>query len=90
MVVAVGPWIATLWELLGLPQRLDVRRPDGTVDRDVPMWTYWYLQEGEVALPPAPSAPTMAGSRRCSTSTPTGPSTTTTGRWSPIGPGVST
>ncbi len=53
VVVAVGPWIAGLWELLGLPQKLDVRRPDGTVDRDLPMWTYWYLQEGEVALPPA-------------------------------------
>jgi glycine/D-amino acid oxidase-like deaminating enzyme len=53
VVVAVGPWIATLWEMLGLPQRLDVHRPDGAVDREVPMWTYWYLQEGEVALPPS-------------------------------------
>jgi methylglutamate dehydrogenase subunit A len=53
VVVAVGPWIAQLWELLGLPQRIDVHRPDGSVDRDVPMWTYWYLQEGEVALPPS-------------------------------------
>jgi glycine/D-amino acid oxidase-like deaminating enzyme len=53
VVVAVGPWIATLWEILGLPARLDVRRPDGGVDRDVPMWTYWYLQEGEVAVPPS-------------------------------------
>jgi hypothetical protein len=52
-VVAVGPWIATLWEMLELPERLDVHRPDGDVDRDVPMWTYWYLQEGEVALPPS-------------------------------------
>jgi methylglutamate dehydrogenase subunit A len=53
VVVAVGPWIARLWELLGLPQRIDVHRPDSSVDRDVPMWTYWYLQEGEVALPPS-------------------------------------
>jgi glycine/D-amino acid oxidase-like deaminating enzyme len=53
VVVAVGPWIATLWEMLGLPERLDVHRPDGRVDREVPMWTYWYLQEGEVALPPS-------------------------------------
>ena len=52
VVVAVGPWIASVWEMLGLPGRLDVHRPDGTVDRGVPMWTYWYLQEGEVALPP--------------------------------------
>jgi methylglutamate dehydrogenase subunit A len=53
VVVAVGPWIATVWEMLGLPERLDVHRRDGGVDRDVPMWTYWYLQEGEVALPPS-------------------------------------
>ena len=30
-----------------------MRRPDGSVDRELPMWTYWYLQEGEVALPPS-------------------------------------
>ena len=53
VVVAVGPWIASLWESLGLPDRLDVHRPDGSVDRNVPMWTYWYLQEGEVDLPPS-------------------------------------
>jgi methylglutamate dehydrogenase subunit A len=53
VVVAVGPWIPVIWEMLGLPARIDVNRPDGSVDRDVPMWTYWYLQEGEVALPPS-------------------------------------
>ena len=53
VVVAVGPWIASLWEMLGQPDRIDVRRPDGSVDRELPMWTYWYLQEGEVALPPS-------------------------------------
>jgi methylglutamate dehydrogenase subunit A len=61
VVVAVGPWIPRLWALLGLPDRLDVRRPDGGVDRDVPMWTYWYLQEGEVALAPS-TFDTAAGS----------------------------
>jgi glycine/D-amino acid oxidase-like deaminating enzyme len=36
--VAVGPWIASLWEMLGLPPTLDVthRRQRR---RDVPMWT---------------------------------------------------
>ena len=33
VVVAVGPWIASLWEMLGLPDRLDVHQPDGSVDR---------------------------------------------------------
>jgi glycine/D-amino acid oxidase-like deaminating enzyme len=53
VVVAVGPWVAQLWEMLGLPATLDVHQPDGTVARDVPMWTYWYLQEGEIAVPPS-------------------------------------
>jgi glycine/D-amino acid oxidase-like deaminating enzyme len=52
VVVAVGPWVASLWEMLGLPGRLDVRQPDGTLTEDQPMWTYWYLQEGEVAFDP--------------------------------------
>jgi len=46
VVVAVGPWIAALWPMLDLPARMEV----GGEDR--PMWTYWYLQEGEVAVAP--------------------------------------
>ena len=52
VVIAVGPWIPRLWRMLGLADRIDVRQADGSVDRDVPMWTYWFLQEGEVELPP--------------------------------------
>jgi glycine/D-amino acid oxidase-like deaminating enzyme len=53
VVVAVGPWVASVWEMLGLADRVDVRQPDGTVVEDQPMWTYWYLQEGELAIDPA-------------------------------------
>jgi glycine/D-amino acid oxidase-like deaminating enzyme len=53
VAVAVGPWVASLWEMLELPAKLDVRQPDGTVVADQPMWTYWYLQEGEVAVDPS-------------------------------------
>lgn len=53
VVIAVGPWAPQLWAMLDLPDRLDVRQPDGTVAADVPMWAAWYLQEGEVALPPS-------------------------------------
>ncbi len=53
VVVAVGPWVPSLWSMLGLPDRLDVRRPDGDLVPDQPMWTYWYLQEGEAAFDPA-------------------------------------
>jgi methylglutamate dehydrogenase subunit A len=53
VVIAVGPWIAQLWSMLDLPDRLDVHQPDGSVVRDQPMWTYWYLQEGESVFDPA-------------------------------------
>jgi methylglutamate dehydrogenase subunit A len=53
VTIAAGPWIPRLWAMLGLPERLDVHKPDGMVEKDMPMWTYWYLQEGEVALPPS-------------------------------------
>ncbi len=53
VIVAVGPWIANVWEMLGLPRRLDIRSPDGSVARDREMWTYWYLQEGEIEVDPS-------------------------------------
>jgi glycine/D-amino acid oxidase-like deaminating enzyme len=53
VVVAVGPWIPLLWSMLDLPDRLDVHQPDGDVARDQPMWTFWYLQEGEAQFDPS-------------------------------------
>ena len=47
VVVAVGPWIPALWEMLELAPRLQV----GGEERE--MWTYWYLQEGEIAVDPS-------------------------------------
>jgi glycine/D-amino acid oxidase-like deaminating enzyme len=47
VVVAVGPWIARMWELLGLPRRLEV------AGEEREMWTYWYLQEGEIDVDPS-------------------------------------
>jgi glycine/D-amino acid oxidase-like deaminating enzyme len=52
VVIAVGPWIPSLWRMLDLPDRIDVHQPDGSVAADQPMWTYWYLQEGEVGFDP--------------------------------------
>jgi methylglutamate dehydrogenase subunit A len=46
VVVAVGPWITSLWAMLDLPASLQVSGEERE------MWTYWYLQEGEVAVPP--------------------------------------
>jgi methylglutamate dehydrogenase subunit A len=46
VVVAAGPWTPHLWELLGLPRRLEV----AGVEQE--MWTFWYLQEGEIEVDP--------------------------------------
>ncbi|MFZ0970858.1 MAG: FAD-dependent oxidoreductase [Solirubrobacteraceae bacterium] len=53
VVVAVGPWVTEVWAMLGLPDRIDVRQPDGQLQTNLPMWTYWYLQEGEIEFDPA-------------------------------------
>ena len=51
VVVAVGPWIKSLWSMLGLPEKVDVRTPDGELRKDLDMWTYLRLQEGEIRFP---------------------------------------
>ncbi|MGH9291443.1 MAG: NAD(P)/FAD-dependent oxidoreductase [Acidimicrobiales bacterium] len=50
VVIAVGPWIRYLWQMLGLPGSLKVKGRDGAL-YERPMWTYWCLQEGTVTEP---------------------------------------
>ncbi len=50
VILAVGPWIRDLWAMLGLPAEIPVAGPDGS--RTQPMWTYWALQEGTLAVDP--------------------------------------
>jgi methylglutamate dehydrogenase subunit A len=52
LIVAAGPWIRDLWAMLDLPDAISVRGPDGTVHEGRPMWTYWALQEGTLAVDP--------------------------------------
>jgi glycine/D-amino acid oxidase-like deaminating enzyme len=52
VVIAPGPWARRFWSMLGLPDTIDVRTPAGEVVPDRPMWTYWNLQEGEIAVDP--------------------------------------
>jgi len=52
LVAAVGPWIRDLWRMLELPSTTAVRMPDGRLVPDVPMWTYWALQEGILGVDP--------------------------------------
>ena len=52
LVIAAGPWIRDLWAMLGLPGQISVTGHDGTVHHGRPMWTYWALQEGTLAVDP--------------------------------------
>jgi methylglutamate dehydrogenase subunit A len=52
VVVGVGPWIKNLWTMLGLPNTIDICKPNGGMVHDWPMWTYWKLQEGEIRIDP--------------------------------------
>jgi glycine/D-amino acid oxidase-like deaminating enzyme len=52
IVIAAGPWVRDFWSMLDLPSRISVTMPDGTARADVPMWTYWALQEGTLEVDP--------------------------------------
>jgi methylglutamate dehydrogenase subunit A len=53
LVIAAGPWIRDLWAMLDLPDRISVTSPDGAGTAERPMWTYWALQEGTLAVDPS-------------------------------------
>ena len=52
VVVGAGPWTRKLWKLLDLPTKVEVKGRDGKLHRDVPMWTYWCLEEGTLGVDP--------------------------------------
>lgn len=52
VVVGVGPWVPRIWKMLELPRRIDVKGRDGRLHKDVPMWTYWCLEEGTLGVDP--------------------------------------
>lgn len=51
VVVAAGAWMPLHWEWLGHAPSIKVTYPDGHVETDMDMWTFWRLLEGEVVLP---------------------------------------
>ncbi len=52
VVVGAGPWVKSPWDMLELPKTVDIKGRDGQVHRDIPMWTYWALQEGTLGVDP--------------------------------------
>ncbi len=52
VVVAAGPWVKQVWDMLDLPAAISVKGRDGRMHEDVPMWTFWSLQEGTLGVDP--------------------------------------
>ena len=52
VVVAVGPWINGLWNMLDLPKTVRIRGRDGAIHDDIPMWHFLALQEGTLGVDP--------------------------------------
>jgi glycine/D-amino acid oxidase-like deaminating enzyme len=52
LVIALGPWVKTAWDLLDLPKTVSIKGADGATHDAEPMWTYWSLQEGTLGVDP--------------------------------------
>jgi glycine/D-amino acid oxidase-like deaminating enzyme len=52
VVVGAGPWVNNIWNMLDLPKRITVKDLTGKVHHDVPMWKFWCLEEGTIAVDP--------------------------------------
>ena len=53
VVIGAGPWAKTFWDMLDLPDRIDIKDSEGNVHRDRKMWTYMCLQEGTLGVKPS-------------------------------------
>ena len=49
VVVGVGPWVRDIWNMLELPQTVNIKNGNGE-NKEVPMWKYWFLQEGVLGV----------------------------------------
>jgi len=52
VIVGAGPWIKQIWDMLELPAAISVKGRDGRMHANVPMWTFWSLQEGTLGVDP--------------------------------------
>ena len=69
VVVAVGPWIASLWGMLGQPDQIDVRRPTGRWSAICRCGRTGTCRRERWRSRPRRWSPTTGESRRCCTST---------------------
>jgi methylglutamate dehydrogenase subunit A len=52
VVIGAGPWIRDFWTMLDLPKSVTIKGRDGKLHQDVPMWRFWQLEEGVLAVDP--------------------------------------
>jgi glycine/D-amino acid oxidase-like deaminating enzyme len=52
VIIGTGPWVKQIWDMLGLPAAITVKGRDGKLHENVPMWTFWSLQEGTLGVDP--------------------------------------
>lgn len=53
VLVAVGPWIRSLWSMLELPTEVTIKDADGKLHNNIPTWRYWCLEEGVLGVDPS-------------------------------------
>ena len=52
VIVAAGPWVKSVWEMLELPRAVTIKGADGALHENVPTWVFWSLQEGTLGVDP--------------------------------------
>jgi hypothetical protein len=52
VIVGAGPWAKSFWDMLALPNRIDIKDREGNLHKGIKMWTYWCLEEGTLGVPP--------------------------------------
>ena len=53
VVIGAGPWVNDFWNMLGLPERVEINKRNGGPRQELKMWTYWCLQEGTLGVRPS-------------------------------------
>lgn len=52
VIVAVGPWVKSIWDMLQLPKTVAIKDSGGNYHEGFPTWRYWCLQEGVLDVDP--------------------------------------
>ena len=52
VIVGAGPWIKSIWEMLGLNKKISLVDRNGELRAGISMWVYWSLQEGTLGVDP--------------------------------------